>query len=505
STAQHAVLKLCPDIAKRYRSPLVADYLAEGHDLHPGRVWMHALFEAYRAADWRDYEQGILSFIALIKGEKELPPLDQMELAHHSLLFTQPMDAAHRRLLSQHIAKRVATDVELRRLHRRRRSERPTLRIGYLSPNFGPRPSTTLLGQLFSRHDRTRFEVFAYAIDRAAPTPEKENIAAQVDTFRELGHLPTSAIAQIICHDEIDVLIDLAGYNWQARPEILAYRPAPVQINYLDFMGTTGAPWIDYCLLDRTSMQASERAFWTEKVAYLPWVTHPCELPVPVTQEVTRNDVGLPPTGLVISVLHSPLKLEPWSVSVWADVMRQLPHSYVWFQYELPEQVTNLTACMESHGVAPERLLFFPRQARTHYLQCLALADLHLDTLVFNGHTTTIETLGVGVPVVTLMGDRVVSRMAGAMLQAHHLPELVASSVQEYVEIAVRLGSDEHWRQEIRQRIQNTEDSKLFNPELRVREIETAYEMMWARHQAGLPPEDFDVPEWSGNISGARS
>ncbi|HTJ96443.1 MAG TPA: acetylglucosamine transferase, partial [Rhodocyclaceae bacterium] len=345
----------------------------------------------------------------------------------------------------------------------------------------------------YSRHDRSRFKVHAYSVGAVDRCFERERVQAGVDVFRDLDNMPAQAAAQLIVNDGIDILIDLSGYARHARPEILALRPAPLQLSNLGFQGTLGAAYIDYALLDRNILLPEIRQFWDEKIAYLPHCSYHCETPV-TTAQASRTDEGLPEHSLVLGALHHPRKLEPDSFRVWLSLLHELPEAVLWLQYETQEQRENLKCFAEAHGVLEGRLVFSPMAGYEKHLARLRLADICLDTFTYNGHTTTVESLGMGVPVVTLKGQGVVARIASSMLTAHGLPDLTASTVEEYNAIVHKLARDTAWRDEVKKRIGDYAHSNLFCPERRVREIETAYEMIWARHQAGLAPDDFDVP-----------
>jgi predicted O-linked N-acetylglucosamine transferase (SPINDLY family) len=338
--------------------------------------------------------------------------------------------------------------------------------------------------------------VHAYSVGPVEDCFERSRVQAGVDVFRELGRLPVAAAAQLIVNDGIDILIDLSGFTRHARPEILAMRPAPLQLSYLGFVATQGADYIDYTLLDRNCLLPAARVFWDEKIAYLPECSYHCERPHITLPMPAREDMGLPPSGLVLGALHHPRKLEPLTWQCWMSLLKALPDTCLWLLYETEEQRAQLQRNAAEYGVDATRLVFAEQVDAEQHLSRLRLADIFLDTFVYNGHTTTIDALGAGVPVVTLSGESVVARIAGSMLKAHGLPELVAESVAEYSALVHRLVKDDGWRVALTRHAREQEGSNLFCPQRRVREIETAYAMMWARHQSGLPPDDFDVPEF---------
>lgn len=493
---QQTALANNPNLPSEYKSPIRMDEAHGTHDVSPDRVAMLAIADAFRIFDWRDYTDAIKLFCELIRGEHGCPPLSSKETAYLSMQVAAPMNSALRQQLARQIAQRACSNVSGMQLARSRRSSRDKIRIGYIAACFLPHPVSQLMGNAYANHDRDRFEVYAYALGPASDSFERRRVRQTVDVFREIAHLPPYSIAQIIANDEIDILIDLSGYNRDTRPEILALRPAPIQVNYIDFMTTTGAPFYDYTMLDRPTLTTEDRVYWDEKIAYLPHCSYHCELPGELPPSPSRAELGLPEDAIVLGALHHPRKLDPLSVKVWLSLLHDIPNSVLWLLHENTVQVCNMQGLAAHAGLAPDRVVFSPLRPRLEYLSCYRHVHVHLDPFVYNGHTTTTDALGMGVPMVTLTGDCVVSRVATTMVTAHGLPELAARTPEQYKAIVQKLVSDRAWYAQIKARVEQPIHGNLFCPERRIREIESAYQMMWARHEAGLPPDDFDVPEY---------
>ena len=493
-TERRLALQHEPDLLSDYKSPLLIDEENPDEEATPERVAVVAALEELRAADWHRYTEIIDLFTGLVKGEQGLPLLDTPVMAHSGLVLSLGDVVQHQ--LAKQAADRARKSIANQRILRPKRKPDRQLHIAYLSSDFRPHPTAYLMGRLYARHDRSRFKVHAYSLGPVLDSAERRNVIEDSDIFRDLGRLPAVAAAQLIANDGIDILVDLTGYTRYARPEILALRPAPLQIAYLGYMGTLGADFVDYTFLDREVLPIGIREYWDERIAYLPNCSYHCELPVDLPTPPSRAELGLSASGLVLCALHHPRKLEPVTWACWMDLLKEIPDATLWLLHETREQRERLLYNAAQHGVGAERLVFSSQVAHAEHLSRLACADFFLDTFVFNGHTTTVDALGAGVPVVTLSGETVVARVAGSMLKAHGLPELVAQSVPEYKALVHRLASDRVWRESIIARARAHANSRLFRPESRVREIEAAYESMWARHQAGLPPEDFDVPEF---------
>jgi predicted O-linked N-acetylglucosamine transferase (SPINDLY family) len=363
-----------------------------------------------------------------------------------------------------------------------------------VSGDVRPHPVAFLAGPLFGRHNRQGFEVFVYSTGPGEGSVERARIAAAADVFCDASRYDGPALAQRIAANGIDILVDLSGYTLHARSTALALRPAPVQVSYLGYLGSMGADWIDYALLDRRVMADAERPFWSEAIAYLPHCLFPCDDAETVGSPPLRSDCGLPESGAVFACFNASWKVDPASFGLWMQVLQAVEGAVLWLVDDAPGMAENLRREAEARGVASERLVFAPRVARPDYLARLRRADIFLDTLPYNANTTGIDALLAGVPLVTLPGDSVAARGAGSLLAAHGLSELVAGSAAEYVALAVRLAKDGEFRKQIREKVARRDRSNLFGVERRVQEIERAYNMMWERHQAGLPPADFDVP-----------
>ncbi|HEX5802183.1 MAG TPA: acetylglucosamine transferase, partial [Azospira sp.] len=370
------------------------------------------------------------------------------------------------------------------------------LRIAYLSGDFRQHATAWLTRQLPALHDRSRFEVVLYATGPDDGGELRREMAATADAFHDLYRLDAAATAQRIAMDGIDLLVDLAGYAQYARPAALALRPAPLQVAYLAYLQTTGAPWIDYTLLDRHVLAAGERPWWSERIAYLPDTFYLCDDRLPrAPVAASRAECGLPADAFVFACFNAPWKIDPDTFACWMAILRRVPETVLWLYADSPAAAANLAGAARAAGIDPGRLLFTPTLAHAQHLARYRCADACLDTFGCNAHTTCVEALAAGVPLITLPGTQVVSRVAGSLLAAHGVPELVADSAAAYVDLAVRLATDAVWRHGLRVRLGERGGSRLFCSERRVRAIERAYSMMWERHAAGLPPADFDVPE----------
>jgi predicted O-linked N-acetylglucosamine transferase (SPINDLY family) len=281
-----------------------------------------------------------------------------------------------------------------------------------------------------------------------------------MDHFMLIGKLDDAAAAQLIREQEIDILIDLQGLTSGARPNILAFRPAPVQITYLGFPGPTGLPCIDYVIADQYLIPDAEKPFYSEKPLYLP-VFQCSDRQRPVAALPTRAECGLPDEGFVFCCFNNNYKFNEEMFSCWMRILAQVPDSVFWLLADNQWSQANLLACAESHGIAANRLIFAPRVSPELYLARYTAADLFLDAYPFNGGTTVNDALWMGLPVLTRSGRTFASRMAGSLLTALTLPELIVDSLTDYELRAVALAGDSVSLQKLRRRLIDGRDSSL--------------------------------------------
>jgi protein O-GlcNAc transferase len=403
-----------------------------------------------------------------------------------------------------HLAKQVALrlqresgSVPVRRVNR---GARVRLRVAYLAGDLRQHPVGRLFSPIFSLHDRQRFEVFVYHTGPFEDCAPRHRAEQGSDVFRDVSCLSVAALAQLIAADGVDILVDLSGYTLYGRTAALSLRPAPVQVSYMGFLGTLGADYVDYAFADRYSLLPEVRTHWTESIVYLPatffLTDDSLQLPISLSGTDGRKTYGLPENGCVLACLNYPWKIEPSTFAVWMRVLEAVPGSVLWLFDGGGAQVRAvLSSAAQAHGIAPERLVFAPRVPYEDYLRRYQYVDLVLNTGVYAGNTTTMEALAMGVPVLSLAGKNFPSRAAAGMLVAHGIPECVSDSLEDYEREAIRLASSPERLALLRKKTRACRStSRLFRTNQRVRELERAYETMWARHSAGLPPADFDVP-----------
>jgi predicted O-linked N-acetylglucosamine transferase (SPINDLY family) len=368
------------------------------------------------------------------------------------------------------------------------------IRLAYLSADFRTHATAFLMAGVFEQHDRAQFETVAISYSTNDRSPMRSRLEASFDRFIDVLDKDDMAVAQLMREMEIDVAVDLKGYTAESRPGILAARPAPVQAHYLGFPGTLGADCIDYLIADSVVVPAEHRAFYTEKLAYLPDAYQSNDRKRKVAARTpTRFEMGLP-QGFVFCCFNNNHKITPEIFVIWMRLLGAVEGSVLWLLQDKPAVAGNLRREAKARGIAPDRLVFAPRTDPSAHLARQSLADLFLDTLPYNAHTTTSDALWMGLPVLTVLGSTFAGRVAASLLQSAGVPELVTHSLSEYEELALTLAR-EPWRlTAIKAKLHAARDtSALFDTVKITRSLEAAYRRMWDIHQSGAAPETFAV------------
>ncbi len=379
------------------------------------------------------------------------------------------------------------------------------IRLGYLSCDFHEHATAYLMARLFELHDRDRFELFAYDWTSRPPGAIGQRVKANFDVVRRVQGIADEQVAEMIRADEIDVLVDLKGHTQDGRLGILACRPAPVQLHHVGYPGTLGAPFIDYLVADRWVAPPERAGDFTEKLAYLPDCYQPTDATRAIDPRPSRRECGLPEDGIVFCSFNQPYKFTPDVFDLWCQLLRETPGSVLWLMSWVPAAEQNLRNEAGRRGVEAERILFAPLQPQAAHLGRLQNADIFLDTLPVNAHTTASDALWAGVPVVTRSGESFVSRVAGSLLRTHGFTELIASTPEQYVSIARDLALNPEKLRGLKERLLAARTtSPLFDSERYTRHLEALYVQMWRRRVAGLAPAMLDITGEVEPVSGER-
>jgi predicted O-linked N-acetylglucosamine transferase (SPINDLY family) len=472
--------------------------------LNPRLFYMEMASELAAQGDtrlWGHFSNVLAEYLALT-------PLSDIRRTLAFRVFAYPVSPELRLRLMQQISSSVSCSTEKlygEHAYQYHGEVRSQLRIGYLSADFYQHPTSILTRQLYRLHDRLKFRVYAYAI---VPSPiENDSYRAEIsencDVFRDVSDMSDLQIADMINADGIDILVDLGQYaTVDGRLSVLALRPAPVQINYLAFMATTGAEFIDYALVDHHVVPDDFRDDWSEKLIRLPGSLFLFDNQISnVPTSLTRSAQGLPEEAVVFCCFNNDYKIDPEIFTVWMNILREVPDAVLWLLGSSDQAKSNLRKAALQHGVAASRLIFGGRIELNLHMQRYQLADIFLDTYWFNGHTTTLEALWQGLPVLTRRGDVTSSRVAASFLEVLGLQEMITDNYTDYQQKAILYAKNLHLRHDLKQRLlQARQTSGLFNTHHKVRQIELAYEMVWSRHYYHMRPSDIDIPD-AANLS----
>jgi predicted O-linked N-acetylglucosamine transferase (SPINDLY family) len=369
------------------------------------------------------------------------------------------------------------------------------IRIAYLSADFRTHATAMLMAGVFAAHDRARFETTAISFGADDKSPMRARLEKGFDKFIDVRTVSDADVAQRLRDAETDIVIDLKGYTQEGRPGILAYRPAPIQAQYLGYPGTMAADYVDYVIADKSVIPDDHRRFFTEQVVYLP-DTYQCNDSnrAIAPRAPSRFEVGLPEHGFVFCCFNNNHKILPQMFDVWMRLLRHVDGSVLWLLQDNAAVVRNLSREAQARGVAPERLVFAKRCLPPEHLARQRRADLFLDTLPYNAHTTCSDALWAGLPVLTVLGGSFAGRVAASLLTAIGLPELITRSLEEYEALALKLARDRSALAAITEKLARHRNTyPLFDTARFTRNLEAAYMTMWERYQRGELPQTFTV------------
>lgn len=440
------------------------------------------------ACRWDRFDEDVAAFIgALMRTERELA--DGQECTPFALVAIphDPQVMLHAATLE---ARRQARGVKPLPAARWRRREGERIRIGYLSADFYQHATAMLIAEVLERHDRARFEVFLYSHGKDDRSPMRSRLQRAGEHWVDVAALGPEAMAKRVREDGIDILVDLKGYTQDHRFRTMAYRAAPLQVSWLGFPGTTGAPYIDYFIGDAVVTPLAHAPRFSEKLAQMPVCYQPNDRQRSRPGAATRAQWGLPEGRTVLACFNNVYKITPPTFASWMRILAAAPETVLWLLDGNDQATTNLRRAALAAGVDPARLHFSPSVPPEIHQSRLALADLMLDTWPCNAHTTASDALWAGLPLVTLPDEAFTTRVAASLLNAVGLGELVARDAAHYETIVLELLRDRERLAAMRARLVEGRDTlPLFDAERFSRDLEALYERMAARARAGLAPD----------------
>lgn len=369
------------------------------------------------------------------------------------------------------------------------------IRIAYFSADFRNHAIAYLIAEMLEKHDKNAFEIYAFKLNPGSPDETSMRIFAAVAQVIDVSDKSDRNAAQLSRALHIDIAVDLGGHTVDSRTGIFAHRCAPIQVNYLGFPGTLGAPYYDYIVADATVIPEDQQQYFVEKVAYLPNCYQPNDGQRAISERIfSRSEVGLPEDGFVFCCFNNGYKILPDTFDGWMRILQAVEGSVLWLLDHNSVATGNLQREAQARGIDPQRLVFAPRMPLADHLARHRLADLFIDTLPYNAHTTASDALWAGLPVLTCMGTSFAARVAGSLLRTIGLPELIVDKQVAFEARAIELARNPSALQAIRSKLlAHRKTSPLFDAELFARHIEAAYRAMHMRQEAGLPPDHFSV------------
>jgi predicted O-linked N-acetylglucosamine transferase (SPINDLY family) len=355
------------------------------------------------------------------------------------------------------------------------------IRVGYFSADLHSHATALLLAGVLESHDREKFEWIAFSFGPDDPSPLSQRVRSAFDRFVDVRTYGDRMVAMLAREMGIDIAIDLKGFTQDSRAGIFAERAAPIQVNYLGYPGSMGAPYMDYLIADETVIPPSSQIHYTEKVVYLPGCYQPNDSQRTISPHAsTRQELGLPTEGFVFCCFNNNYKITPTTFDVWMRILQQVPGSVLWLLKDTPDAALNLQREAAHRGVDAQRLVFAERMPNAEHLARHRMADLFLDTWPYNAHTTASDALWAGLPLLTLQGNTFPGRVASSLLRNLQLPELITEEVQAYEAMAIRLATTPDLLSVLRSRLNAVKhDSTPFKPAQHAKELEALFlEMM---------------------------
>ena len=365
------------------------------------------------------------------------------------------------------------------------------IRIAYYSTDFREHPVSLLLAELFEKHNRSQFEVFAFSLGENTNDPMRQRLKKAFDHFIDVQDLSDTDIVALSRKHEIDIAIDLGGYTAGSRSEIFQLRVAPIQISYIGYLGTMGTPCIDYLIADKVLIPAQLSPFYTENIAYLPSYQANVSTREIASRSFIRSEYGIPENHFVFCCFNNNYKITPPVFKSWMHILKEVQNSVLFLYAENQWVQSNLEKSALGHGVAKERLIFGQRLSTPEYLARYRIADLFLDTFPYNAGTTASDALWMGVPVLTLAGETFSSRMAASLLTAIDMPELITNTPAQFENRAIEIAKNRGLLSGLKSKLEdNKENTRLFDTPKFIQSLESCYLAMYERGLNDLDPTD---------------
>ena len=435
--------------------------------------------------DWSDYEKKINEIFHLVnKGRKGAEPFGFQGIASSESLL-------------KNCAEIYSSDKfpALDNLSKFSQYGHHKIRIGYLCGEFRNHATSILMTRVWELHDESKFEIFAFDNGWDDGSDYRHRITGAFSKLFNISKLSDLDTAKLIKQNEIDILINLNGFFGFARQAVFSYKPAPIQVNYLGFPGTIGSKYIDYIIADKVVLPEDSKIHYIEKIAYLPNSYQANDDQRKISdRQFTREELGLPETGFIFCCFNNNYKITPTTFDSWMRILKAVEGSVLWLLADNPISKVNLIREADARGIESSRLVFAERLPISEHLARHKLADLFIDTLPYNAHTTTSDALWAGLPVLTFKGNTFPGRVAASLLRAVGLPDLVTTNQEDYEVLAIELAKNPKKLADIKLKLaKNRLTNPLFDTPLFTKNLETAYIKMMERYLADLQPDHISI------------
>lgn len=467
---------------KRYDEAITHCDMALG--LNPDIDWIHGdlAYIKMKICSWENLEESteILSNKVMARDRASLP---------FALLAIMDNSSLHKKASETLIECQHPLNLHLGLIPKRSMSKK--IRVGYFSADFHDHATGHLIAELFELHDKSQFEVHGFSFGPMANDEMRQRLEASFFQFMDVSNESDIDIAQLSRGLNIDIAVDLKGFTQDSRTGIFSYRAAPIQVNYLGYPGTMGANYIDYIIADKTIIPIDSQSCYGENLVYLPNTYQINDRKRPISdKQFTRQELGLPENGFVFCCFNNNYKITPTVFDAWMRILSLVEGSVLWLLADNPAAKNNLIKEAASRGIESSRLIFADRMPLAEHLARHRQADLFLDTLPCNAHTTASDALWAGLPVLTLIGKSFAGRVAASLLNAIGLPELITTSQEQYEALAIDLATNRPKLAAIKQKLaHNRLTTPLFDSPLFTKHLEAAYIKMYERYQNDLPPD----------------
>jgi protein O-GlcNAc transferase len=448
-------------------------------------AWLHTKMQI---CDWSDLKTQIAHLVEKIeRAENAAQPFQILGISNSPRL--------QRTAAEIWVRKKCPTNNAIGEISKLQRRDK--IRIGYYSADFRIHPLAFLTAELFEKHCRSQFEIIAFSFGSNSEDHMRRRLEAAFDRFLDVRNQSDRDVAMLSRDIEIDIAIDLGGFTTNSRTNIFSMRAAPIQVSYLGYPGTMGTEYIDYLIADQTLIPESDQTFYAEKIAYLPdtYLVNDSTRPI-ADKTFSRAELGLPKDGFVFCCFNNNWKIMPDVFDCWIRLLERINGSVLWLLEDNATAVRNLRREAESRGIASDRLIFAKRMPLPEHLARHRVADLFLDTLPYNAHTTASDALWSGLPVLTRIGETFAGRVAASLLNAIGLRELITTTPQAYEDLAIELATNPEKLSEIKRKlVSNRLTTPLFDTPLFIKHIEAAYTTMYERYLAGLNADHIYVAQ----------